>query len=473
MSSFFAPPFGPLNGIHYLIQHHARPLKASSAVDLLEALIPLYAQAWLLLSPSPWRSAPSTRLLRAALAVVGIMSLTNQFMSWRVAPPGANALNATLGSLYVHTVLKYAWFAFAPAANDELMARRGRRRSHAFAALNLCLNSRYTYVEFGPREDDSEKEGATSQSSRSPSPPGKPTFPYTISTASRTPVVLNHLLSGFLQILAADILLAIVRAAGPSTLGDPHHAQGKINTFLATTGFEVVPGLIDPCGVNEKRVELTPGFVELLVTLALGAAPYLTMNGLYRLAAGVAIGSRLWEVESWEPDLFDRPWAADSLLDFWRRWHHINKVGAGSLIDLALTRQHDYALLRDLILDTVQLPHTPFLTIPLTFVISGLLHIIYGLGMSPVPAATKIGGFFAACAVGTFAEYCVYRSTGRHVSGVLGRVWVWSFLYLASRRYILDAWVDAGVAATRLAEDDWADALSAWILKHVLVPYAK
>ncbi|WOO82627.1 uncharacterized protein LOC62_04G006110 [Vanrija pseudolonga] len=458
MSSFFAPPFGPLNGIHYLIQHHARPLKASSAVDLLEALIPLYAQAFLLLSPS--FLGPSTRLLRATLGLVGILSLTNQFMSWRVVPPGANALNTTLGSLYVHTVLKYAWFALAPGATDTLMFRAGRkRRSRAFAALDLCLNSRYTYVEFEPREEESEKAAAGRRSSRSPSPPDRPTFPYTLSTASRAPVVMRHLLLGFLQILAADTLLAIVRAAGPSTLGDPNSAQGKIATFLATTGFEVIPGIIDPCGLNENRVELRQSVIEVLITLALGAAPYLTMNGLYRLAAGLAIGSRLWEVESWEPDLFDSPWAADSLLDFWRRWHGINK--------------HDHALLRDTLLDVAGLPHTPFLTIPITFIISGLLHIVYQLGMNPVPAATKVGGFFVACAVGTFVEYSVYRATGSYVGGIIGRVWTWSFLYLAAGRYIVDAWVDAGVAATRLAEDDWADALAVWILKYVLVPYAK
>ncbi|KAL1409104.1 hypothetical protein Q8F55_005928 [Vanrija albida] len=455
--SLFEPPFGPLNGIHYLILHHARPIQESSVFDALEALIPLYIQAYLLLSPGT--TAPMIRILRAALGIVGIMALTNQFMSWRVVTPGANALNTTLGSLYVHTVLKYVWFAAAPGATDAFMRVGNRRkRSLPFAALDLCLNSRYSAISARDEADD-VKDDTRRHRSRRRSPPVKPSFPLVLSTASRAPEALRYLLLGFGQIFVAGALLAIVRTAGPSTLGNPNPARSKLATFLGTTGFELIPGVIDPCDIGEKRIVLPPVVIEVLITVALGAAPYLTMSGLYSLAAGAAVGSGLWESECWQPDLFNSPWKADSLLDFWRRWHALNK--------------HDLRSLTTIALKTAELPLTPFLTIPLSFVISGILHIVYQLGMNPVPSATKVGGFFGLCAAGTLAEYTFYRITGSRVRGPVGRLWAWGFLYVAARYCILDAWVDAGVATIRLAEDRWADALAAWMLQYVLVPYSR
>lgn len=85
----------------------------------------------------------------------------------------------------------------------------------------------------------------------------------------------------------------------------------------------------------------------------------------------------------------------------------------------------------------------------LVFHFSGLLHVIGQLGMDPVPRVLGIYSFFVVSGLGCVAERTFRSITGRHVGGVFGWIWTWTFL-MATARLCCDAWFDAGFAVLLL-----------------------
>jgi hypothetical protein len=53
----------------------------------------------------------------------------------------------------------------------------------------------------------------------------------------------------------------------------------------------------------------------------------LLLGIIYHAVATVAIASTIWPSAAWDVDLFDRPFAATSVIDLWgRRWHQVTRV---------------------------------------------------------------------------------------------------------------------------------------------------
>ena len=64
---------------------------------------------------------------------------------------------------------------------------------------------------------------------------------------------------------------------------------------------------------------------ELICEINLALGLWQGIEWGYHSFALLAVGSGIWETESWEVDMFDAPWKADSMMDLWgRRWHQVS-----------------------------------------------------------------------------------------------------------------------------------------------------
>lgn len=113
---------------------------------------------------------------------------------------------------------------------------------------------------------------------------------------------------------------------------------------------------------------------------------------------------------SWPP-IFDRPWASESLHEFWsKRWHQ---------------------LLRQTFLTLGGYPFQALFGLPGlilgTFLASGLYHhwSLHAMGRGTDSRAIW---FFVGQAVGVALERAWYKVTGRKISGWMGTVWVWVWI---------------------------------------------
>lgn len=131
---------------------------------------------------------------------------------------------------------------------------------------------------------------------------------------------------------------------------------------------------------------------------------------VYYLVTLLAVFLLHHDPTSWPP-IFDQPWAATSLHDFWsKRWHQLLR--------------HTFLTLGGYPLQALfGLPGLVFGT----FLASGLYHhwALYAMGRGN---DRTVIWFFVLQAVGVSFERLLFKSTGWKVNGWFGTAWVWLWI---------------------------------------------
>jgi hypothetical protein len=170
------------------------------------------------------------------------------------------------------------------------------------------------YQEQGDDDEKIRVEGVTEPVHVEPWLP-KPTR----TTRTRPQALKRHFFLALQGIWIIDFLITLERHVASDTLGNPYGVRNAMKTFSTMNRILILPGT--PFEHTCPRL-----LTETVVTLAVGSTVWQGLVGGYHLFAALAILAG-WEVESWEVDLMNQPWKADSLLDMWgRRWHQLFRV---------------------------------------------------------------------------------------------------------------------------------------------------
>lgn len=220
----------------------------------------------------------------------------------------------------MHLAAKYVEFALIQGPIIDPYISRGRSRY--LAAVDLAINSRM--VGLGRMQRGGNKPGTEDggvQVDGRVIPHHKERWlPFTHRHRTRLQSVRRHVTHALVHYVVFDTILAFMWNFGASTIADARGVPSAVETFLDTTRFVLFPRF--------GAVPVPTLIVEVIVELSLGAGIWQGISMGYHSFAALAVGSCLWEVESWEVDIFDAPWKADSLLDMWgRRWHQLFRVG--------------------------------------------------------------------------------------------------------------------------------------------------
>ncbi|KAI0310851.1 membrane bound O-acyl transferase family-domain-containing protein [Amylostereum chailletii] len=158
--------------------------------------------------------------------------------------------------------------------------------------------------------------------------------------------------------------------------------------------------------------------------------------------------------EQWPP-LFQEPWRAESLADFWGvRWHQVFK--RAFVVCGAKPASKIFGRAGGLLG---------------AFFVSGIMHDfgVWGAGLGTDPAAITL--FFMMMGVGCMLEVIWQQKTGMKVGGVMGRVWAlaWTVFWGS---LIVDAWARRGLVISKMSPDAarpalyWAKVVQKWMSLH-------
>ena len=185
-----------------------------------------------------------------------------------------------------------------------------------------------------------------------------------------------------------------------------------------------------------------------LVTFIVGFMIYASMQAVYQFLALFSLVFFCQSPSQWPP-LFDHPWLATSLSQFWsRRWHQLFReiyVSFGG---------NTLALLMGRVGKVLG-----------AFFVSGVFHAFSLLGLGRGGDSLKVIGFFMIMAVGILLENSWKFFTGSRVDGFFGRVWTFVWL-LGWGNIIVDAWATKGLICSFFLPDGLRPAdyiLSMWM----------
>ena len=359
-SSLFAHPLGPFNPIRDYILTHAQPLTTTNwPYFLLLPIAPLGVQAYLL-------QFENTRKWRVAIAVgaLGLMGKTyssyrfagecirNLALPCRVSEGGTvwqrprltghaesyyGAFNAGVTIAYLHVLGKYVQFALPRYPIIDPYIAEGRSRIRA--AVDLAFNTRM--LGLGPtqigggRVVNSKDVGATASNvglDGEVKLAGQPTtranrarwLPYVNCGRTRLQATFRHAWRAYFHYVILDVLRNLIQHFGATTIGSPTGGTNVVQSFLADNKFVFLPRLY--------RVPVPDWVVESAAVWCMSGGLWHGLSLVYHFGALVTVGSGLWEPESWEADLFDAPWKADSVMQLWgNRWHQVSGRGAWSI----------------------------------------------------------------------------------------------------------------------------------------------
>lgn len=139
----------------------------------------------------------------------------------------------------------------------------------------------------------------------------------------RVPIIRRHARYRNTALLRHALLTVGNYASLGLILGLARQYNGPILSWTAIGG--ILPGATLNTGLVANLIVS----VALLVAqiAALPAAAVVLLSTFYHLAALVTIGTGTLETESWDIDLFGKPWAPTGVLDFWgRQWHQVLRV---------------------------------------------------------------------------------------------------------------------------------------------------
>ena len=219
---------------------------------------------------------------------------------------------------------------------------------------------------------------------------------------------LHTLVSLLFHVVLVDVTDRFVHLFGPDTISSP-----------------VGGSIFDPSLPPLHRYSCST-----LITFTAGIMLYAGMEALHQSFALFSLVFLCHSPSQWPP-LFDHPWLATSLSQFWsRRWHQLFKdiyVSSGG---------NTLALLMGRVGRVLG-----------AFFVSGVFHALGLLGMGQGGQGgefLKVIGFFMIMAVGILLEYSWKKFTGSRVDGFFGRVWTMVWL-LGWGNIYFDAWSSKGM----------------------------
>ncbi|KAL1743008.1 membrane bound O-acyl transferase family-domain-containing protein [Schizophyllum fasciatum] len=202
--------------------------------------------------------------------------------------------------------------------------------------------------------------------------------------------------------------------------------------------YAINPALRAPEGTSmyedDRGAPLSP-LSTTAITFCMGTIIYAAVVYPYDLVRMVALLAG-GDPARWPP-LFDAPWAATSLADFWgRRWHQMFRYSFATL-GAAPARELGRRLGGRWLGRVAGLFGA--------FTLSSVLHS-WGLhGMGRGGDAFRISVFFLMMAVGISLEDAWRRWTGRGVGGLVG--WLWTFGWLLGwGHFLVEAYCQKGIA---------------------------
>lgn len=225
--------------------------------------------------------------------------------------------------------------------------------------------------------------------------------------------------------------------------------QVTLSEFVQNILRQVYPVIYSPTGGSMYDPSLPPllRYVQsALFTIWVGSAGYLAINSIYLFTACVSVLLFRHSPADWPP-LFDSPWRATSLAEFWnKRWHQMYRrsfIVLGAKPFLAIFGGGQSLVSRAA-------------AVLGAFLVSGILHdwATWGMGCGTDPRAVL--GFFLMNGVGVLLEECWRRSApGREVRGWVG--WVWTTAWLVGwAQMFVDAWLVRGLAGVESFPEDWS-----------------
>ncbi|KAJ2913634.1 hypothetical protein MD484_g6774, partial [Candolleomyces efflorescens] len=228
--------------------------------------------------------------------------------------------------------------------------------------------------------------------------------PETRPTHSRLAFTLSTLLQTLLFTTLFDLLHYTVQSLGPG-LASPQ-------------GSTIFDGSLPP-HIRYTRSTLITLFTGLTVCLGIQIGyNLLTLAGLW------VFGNH---PSAWPP-IFDTPWFASSLADFWaRRWHQVfrDMFICGGSRPLARVFGRVGSVMG-------------------AFLVSGLLHVAGLWGMGRGTEFWSVAGYFLMMGVGVVLEGVWKAVTGKRVGGVLGNVWAFGWVVVWGN-WMVDAWARKGL----------------------------
>ncbi|KAG8874585.1 hypothetical protein FRC20_005708 [Serendipita sp. 405] len=199
--------------------------------------------------------------------------------------------------------------------------------------------------------------------------------------------------------------------------------------------------------VKEYPTEILLVFRYLVstgITFAIGFGVIAGFNMVYSLLTVFCVGVLGHNPESWAFPLFDHPWRATSLADFWgRRWHQTLRqtffIFGGYPLQYILS-----AITGIFTSNEKTKKNIGRMGLVLgTFTASGLFHgfAIYPMGKGGISSTGII--YFASQGVFVLVERGWSYITGKKVGGVLGRLWAYSIVIIGLEPCI-DEWTSRG-----------------------------
>jgi hypothetical protein len=238
--------------------------------------------------------------------------------------------------------------------------------------------------------------------------------------------VLHTLVSFLFHVVLLDVTHRFVQIFGPNTIGSP-----------------VGGSIFDPSLPPLHRYSRST-----LITFIAGFTIYAAIQAMYQFFALFFLVFLCHSPSQWPP-LFDHPWFATSLSQFWsRRWHQLFRdvfVSFGGNT-LALLMGRAGRVLG-------------------AFFVSSVLHALGLWGMGRGGEFLKVTGFFMNMAVGILLENSWKNFTGSRVDGFFGRVWTYVWL-LGWGNMLVDAWSTKGLIGSVFFPDGFRPSdyiLSMWI----------
>ncbi len=244
--------------------------------------------------------------------------------------PWFNAFNNGLGITYIHLLGKFVEFALIEGPMIDPYHAQGRGR--IISALDLSINSRmigYGQVGVDQPTSNPKEKGATASSNgpdgsvkvKGQATPGNRErwLPYVSRGRTRLRATIRHFTHAYVHFVVLETLVTLIRHFGSDTIGNPTGHPHAMASFL-TKSFVLFPDLL--------LIPVPRMLIEMVCEFSIAAGVWQGISWGYHTLAFLTVGSGLWEVESWEVDLFDAPWKADSMMDLWgRRWHQLFRVG--------------------------------------------------------------------------------------------------------------------------------------------------
>ena len=237
---------------------------------------------------------------------------------------------------------------------------------------------------------------------------------------------LHTLVSFLFHLVLLDVTHRFIQIFGPNSISSP-----------------VGGSIFDPSLPPLHRY-----FCSTLISFISGFTIYGAIQVVYQFLALFSFIFLCHSPSQWPP-LFNHPWFATSLSQFWsRRWHQLFKdifiSFGGNTLSLLMGRVG---------------------RVLGAFFVSGIFHAFGLWGMGRGGEFLKVTGFFMMMAVGILLEYSWKNLTGSRVDGFFGRVWTFIWL-LGWANILVDAWSTKGLIASVFFPDGFRPSdyiLSIWI----------